>query len=114
MTELERNVLMRIKAHRLPDPEHEHRFHEPDPGEKRKGWRFDFAWPTHKIAIECEGGVYVGGRHTRGAGFEKDCAKYNAAALQGWMVYRVTSGMVSRGEATSLLREIGARLRDAS
>ena len=44
----------------LPAPVPEFRFHP-----ERK-WRFDFAWPEHKIAVEQEGGVWIQGRHTRG------------------------------------------------
>lgn len=42
------------------------------------------------IAIELEGGIWSGGRHTRGKGFEGDCDKYNEAALAGWTVFRLT------------------------
>lgn len=54
-------------------------------------WRFDFAKPDEKIAVECEGGVWTGGRHTRGSGFVKDTEKYNQAAILGWRVLRYCS-----------------------
>lgn len=57
--------------------------------ETRK-WRFDYALPDEKIAIEIEGGVYSYGRHTRGCGYIKDMEKYNEAALLGWKVLRYT------------------------
>jgi very-short-patch-repair endonuclease len=60
---------------------------------KRK-WRFDFAFPGDKIAIECEGGVFTGGRHVSGSGMSKDCEKYNEAALLGWKVLRFTAPMI--------------------
>lgn len=66
----------------LPVPEREHKFH-PD-----RKWRFDYAWPELKVAVEVEGGIYTRGRHTRGAGYEKDMEKYNAAALRGWTLLR--------------------------
>jgi very-short-patch-repair endonuclease len=66
------------------------------PGRK---WRFDFAWPERKLAVEVEGGTWSGGRHTRGDGFERDCEKYNAAALLGWTVLRFTTAMVDDGRA---------------
>lgn len=53
-------------------------------------WRFDWALPSHKVALEVEGGAFSRGRHTRGAGFVKDMEKYNAATLAGWKVLRVT------------------------
>lgn len=68
----------------LPEPEPEHRFAAP------RKWRFDFAWPQHRIALEVEGGVFIQGRHSRGAGMVKDMEKYNAAAVAGWRVLRVT------------------------
>jgi len=71
----------------------EHRFH----GTRK--WRFDFAWPQHLVAVEVEGGTWVGGRHTRGSGFAKDCEKYNEAACLGWRLVRVTPGHFKTGQA---------------
>lgn len=59
-------------------------------------FRFDFAIPSHKIAIEVEGAVWSGGRHVRGTGYNKDCEKYNLAACHGWRVLRYTTDMIRR------------------
>lgn len=67
----------------LPPPTAELRF------EPLRRWRFDYAWPDSKIALEIEGGVWSGGRHTTGKGFVGDMAKYNRAACLGWRVLRV-------------------------
>ncbi len=72
------------KAHGLPEPVAEHRFHP------TRRWRFDYAWPDHRVALEVEGGIWSGGRHTRGAGYLGDLEKYNAATLLGWRVLRTT------------------------
>lgn len=53
-------------------------------------WRFDYAIPEHKIALEVEGGVWSGGRHTSPKGFLGDIEKYNTATLMGWRVFRTT------------------------
>ena len=68
----------------------EHKFH-PD-----RKWRFDRAWPAKVggIAVEVDGGVHAGGRHTRGRGFEADLEKLNAAVLLGWTVFRFTPQMI--------------------
>ncbi len=67
--------------------------------DKTRRWRFDFALPKQKLAVEIEGGVFSGGRHTRGKGFTADLEKYNAAALQGWCVLRYTAKSVKDGSA---------------
>ena len=66
----------------LPPPVREHVFAPP------RRWRFDFAWPDQRVAIEIEGGVWNNGRHNRAAGFIGACEKYNAAVMRGWRVLR--------------------------
>lgn len=54
-------------------------------------WKFDFALPDKKIAIEIEG---IGGsksRHTSIKGYTADCDKYNNATVRGWRVLRFTT-----------------------
>lgn len=53
-------------------------------------WRFDYALPSLKIAVEVEGGVFTNGRHVKPLGFLGDMEKYNAAAILGWLLIRTT------------------------
>lgn len=62
----------------------EYRFHP------KRMWRFDYAIPEHKVALEVEGGVWTNGRHIRAQGFLGDMEKYNTATLMGWKVLRTT------------------------
>ncbi len=73
---------------------------------KPRRWRFDIAYPAHKVAVEVEGGVWSGGRHTRGKGFTGDCEKYNAAILAGWRVLRFTRAQVEDGTMIETLRRL--------
>jgi very-short-patch-repair endonuclease len=93
MSELTASMAFQIRAAKLPAPQQEYRFHP-----KRK-WRFDFAWPDRMLALECEGGAWIGGRHTRGGGFIADCEKYNTATLMGWRVLRVVEDQIRKGRA---------------
>lgn len=68
-----------------------------------RGWRFDFAWPDALVALEIEGGVFSGGRHSRGAGIREDMTKYNEAQLLGWMVIRVLPEWIKKGRALLLV-----------
>jgi len=68
----------------LPRPEPEFRFASP------RRWRFDYCWPTLKIALEVQGGLFVNGRHSRGAALLKEHEKLNAAAVAGWRVLYCT------------------------
>jgi len=73
--------------------------------EPLRRWRFDFSWPDAKIALEVEGGIWSGGRHTRGAGFVGDMAKYNHAARLGWRVLRVQPKELLTLATVQLVRE---------
>lgn len=91
-------LAFQIQGEKLKTPTREFRFHP----ERR--WRFDFAFPDDKLAVEVEGGIWANGRHNRGSGFEGDCAKYNEAMLAGWRVIRVTSNMVKDLRALNYIK----------
>jgi very-short-patch-repair endonuclease len=93
---LEETLALHFRAVGLA-PVREHKFHP------KRQFRFDFAFLEEKIAIECEGGSWVGGSHTRPERFERDCEKYNEAAILGWAVLRFTKSMIDSGMA---LRQI--------
>ena len=99
-------LLIQLHLSGLPQPEREFTFH------KKRKWRFDLAWPTLLIAVEVEGGIWSGGRHVRGEGYEADCEKYNEAQLSGWMVLRFTPGMIKRGEAGGVIEKAIRRALD--
>jgi very-short-patch-repair endonuclease len=71
----------------------EYRFASP------RRYRVDFAFVGLKVAVEVEGGTWSRGksRHTTGAGFQKDCEKYNLLAEKGWLLVRGDSAMVKDG-----------------
>lgn len=62
-------------------------------------FRFDFAFPGERLAVEIDGGTWVRGRHNRPQGYAKDCEKLNLAVLHGWRVLRFTSEQVRDGTA---------------
>lgn len=90
----------------LPAPEVEYRFHP------TRRWRMDFAWPEHQVYVECDGGTYMQGRHTRGAGYANDCAKLNAATMLGWRGLRFTTDMLQH-EPELAITQLRALLEDA-
>lgn len=59
-------------------------------GIEGRRFRFDCANPERKIAIEIEGGIWMGhnGGHTNGIGYENNMKKYNMAVVAGWKVLR--------------------------
>lgn len=96
-------------------------------------WRFDFALPQARVAVEIEGGVWAqrkckgfatlgrqrveveavvrGGRHNTGEGFIADCEKYLAAALAGWTVFRLTREMMTRENIEAISAFIAGKLK---
>lgn len=92
-------IVQIVTALGMPVPVFEHRF---CPGRK---WAMDVAWPDSKIFLEIEGGVWTGGRHTRGKGFMGDMEKYNAAAVLGWRLLRCTPEQMADGSIFVQVKE---------
>lgn len=101
-SDLEALFRVHLKAAKLYDGcEEEFKFMD------NRRFKFDFAWPIWKIAVEIEGGTYAGkSRHTTGKGFKGDCIKYNFATSLGWQVYRGDSEMVRKGELIVFLTDV--------
>lgn len=79
----------RAFAKAAPDPEQEWRFC------RSRLWRFDFAWPDKKIAVEIDGNAW----HVRGGGRHSspsDLEKMSAAAALGWRVFRLSPSMLEK------------------
>lgn len=89
---------------KLPKPISEYRFAPP------RRWRFDLAWITIKVAVEQEGGVWIQGRHSRGAGMVKDMEKYNEATRLGWRVFRFTPQQIHSLQAEAFMKRVLADL----
>ena len=66
--------------------EAEHRFHT-----DRK-WRFDYAWPAAKIAIEIDGGQW----QVTGRDLSREAERNNEAQIAGWCVLHFTSEQIDK------------------
>jgi hypothetical protein len=97
------HILLEIHLHELGLDEFvpEFKFHP------TRRWRFDYLLKP-KVAVEIEGGIYLraGGRHNRGAGYEKDLEKYREATILGYDVYRFSTGEVLNGTAKVFLQRL--------
>ena len=80
-----------------PEPVPEYRFHP------TRRWRFDWCWPNERLALEVQGGLFVQGRHSRGAALLKEHEKLNAAAALGFRVLFVTPKQIANGEALTVV-----------
>lgn len=67
-------------------------------------WRFDFAFLDGKVALEVQGGLFTGGRHTRGAALLKEQEKLNAAAVQGWRILYCVPQELCMQETVDMIR----------
>lgn len=83
---LERKFLNLVELYEIPMPLREVEFN---------GFRFDFAWPSIKIAVEIDGGTFSRyGGHALGKRYQLDCIKQNMAQLNGWIVLRADKEMI--------------------
>lgn len=83
-----------------PELVKEYRFHA-----ERK-WRADYCHEASRTLIELEGGTWSGGRHTRGQGYADDCAKYNAALVMRYGVFRLATGMVTMDNVQMIIDHV--------
>lgn len=68
-------------------------------------WRADFyVWPGPgdrtgiEILVEIQGGTWQQGRHTRGRGYQEDCAKLAEAQLAHYTIFFGTAKHIKSGE----------------
>lgn len=99
MSKLEEEFNIQMKALCRHKYEREYTFAKP------RRYRFDFAIVDLKVGVEVEGGTWSKSRHTTGSGFQKDCEKYNLAAINGWVVIRGDSQMVKDGRLIDWVNE---------
>lgn len=101
-SEGESTLVQHLQAYRI-EYEQEFQFN------KDRRWRADFHILDTRILIEVEGGIWSGGRHTRGKGYIADMEKYNSATALGYSVYRYSTEQVKSGLAIEEIRRLLAR-----
>ena len=99
VSEGESLLATQLKALRI-EFEREFKFHP-----KRK-WSADFYIVGKKILVEVEGGIWSGGRHTRGKGYIGDMDKYNSATMMGYQVIRFSTEQVKSGLAIKQIEKM--------
>ena len=77
----------------------EHRFHP------TRRWRFDYAFPACRVAVEIDGGVWTYGRHNRASGYLADMEKFNEAAALGWIILKFTPQEQFRAKTLELIKK---------
>ncbi|MDC4516677.1 DUF559 domain-containing protein [Acinetobacter baumannii] len=95
----EATLVQHLKTHKISF-EQEYKFHP------TRKWRADFLITGTKILIEVEGGIWSGGRHTRGKGYIGDMEKYNSAAMMGFTVLRFSTEQVKAGLAIKQIEQL--------
>ena len=75
-------------------------------------WRFDYAMPQYKVAVEIDGAVWKIGRHNRPEGYINDMEKLNTAASMGWLVLRFTTDDRLKDSTLRLIKDTISLRRD--
>lgn len=78
----------------------------------KRRFRWDVAWPDHKILIEIQGGTWNGGAHGRGSGIRRDANKNNLAVAAGWRCFFVTPDLL-REDADLLIAQIKGLMKES-
>lgn len=98
-----------LEAMNIPVPVKEFKFHH------TRQWRFDYAWPQYKIALEVEGGIFgytdkqgnkrKGGAHSSVTGILRDLEKYNSAAVLGYRIIRVQPSDLMKTSTIEMIKK---------
>ena len=89
-------------SHGLPAPETEVVFAPP------RKFRADYCWPTAKVIVEKNGGIWEKSGHSSGRGLLRDYEKSNLAQLLGWRLFSFTPAQLNSGEAVEFLKQVFA------
>lgn len=75
-------------------------------------WRFDFAWPDQKVAVEIHGGIFQNQAtgHRSKSGVVRDMEKSNAAQKDGWTVLAYQSNDLDK-RPKQVIEEIALTIR---
>ena len=82
----------------VPQPIKEYRFYP------ARRWRLDYAWPTHRVALEVDGGLFSGGAHVNGARIKKTWERDNLLAGLGWRILRCEPRDLCRTDTINAIR----------
>jgi hypothetical protein len=66
-------------------------------------FRFDYACPPLRLAVEVDGGIWSRGAHIRPAGREADMLRDATLMLHGWRILRFSSKHVRSGLAIKII-----------
>jgi len=83
---------------------------------KPRKWRADWRVKDTRILIEFEGGLYKkrAAGHSSVTGIQRDIRKYNAAAIAGWIVIRITPEYIVKGDALKWVEQAISSRADTS
>lgn len=90
-------VALYFRQCRLPPPNFEWRFHP------TRKWSLDIAWPEQRLCLEVQGGIFIQGRHSRGAAMLKEWEKLNTLATMGWRVLYCQPNDVCTNETVEMI-----------
>ncbi|HET8906919.1 MAG TPA: DUF559 domain-containing protein [Ktedonobacterales bacterium] len=97
----EQELLFQIKVARLPVPVTQHLWHP------TINYRADLCFEREHLIVEVDGGVYLRhGHHNSGKGYEYDRRRDAEALTLGYLVLRVTPGMVKDGSAIEYVERV--------
>jgi hypothetical protein len=86
----------------LPAPQRDFKFHP------TRKWKFDFAWPEQRVAVELHGGGGRG-RHCRLTGLSSDCQKRNEAQQLGYVVLEYT--VLELKDMVAVVEQVGRMMQ---